>query len=174
MDGAIEKWGGLGIVNKGMYSSIATDWETPWQLVRSLERRYGCFDLDPCASQTTAKAPAFFSAYEDGLRQDWHGDVFMNPPYGRVIGQWVEKAFSEARIEQRARVCCLLPAQTNTKWWHTYCQHADEILFLKGRLHFSQSGPAPFPSAIVIFRPPLADLDEGSLATVTEQPRLAG
>lgn len=78
----------------------------------------------------------------------------MNPPYGSGIGKWLEKAAVEAR-RSGATVVCLIPARTDTSWWHDYiAPYAWEIRFLRGRLRFSDhKWNAPFPSAIVVFRP---------------------
>src|SRR5262249_4101706 len=90
----------------------------------------------------------------DGLAQDWAGEtVFMNPPYGRQISRWVRKAHDSAA--RGATVVCLVPARTDTHWWHNYVIDG-EVRFLKGRLKFGDSkNSAPFPSALVIFRPTL-------------------
>jgi hypothetical protein len=75
----------------------------------------------------------------------------MNPPYGRKIGLWVQKAYEESR--GGSTIVCLLPARTDTRWWHDFCMKG-EIRFIKGRLKFNDGkNPAPFPSAVVIFRP---------------------
>jgi site-specific DNA-methyltransferase (adenine-specific) len=110
------------------------------------------FTLDPCSSDTNARCVRHFTRREDGLAQDWTRDVvFMNPPYGREIGQWMRKAHESARAG--AIVVCLVPARTDTAWWHTYAVHG-EIRFLRGRLKFGDAAQgAPFPSAIVVFRP---------------------
>lgn len=77
--------------------------------------------------------------------------VFMNPPYGRAIGNWLKKAYEES-LQQNTKVVCLIPSRTDTKYWHDYCMKASEIRFVKGRLKFGDSkNSAPFPSAIVIF-----------------------
>ena len=73
----------------------------------------------------------------------------MNPPYGRAIKHWVEKAYTESK--RGATVVCLIPARTDTAYWHDYC-FKGEVRFLRGRLSFSNKGTAPFPSAVVIFR----------------------
>jgi hypothetical protein len=76
----------------------------------------------------------------------------MNPPYGRGISVWMEKAYNESR--QGALVVCLIPSRTDTLWWHNYAMKG-EIRFIKGRIKFGgHENPAPFPSAVVIFRPP--------------------
>jgi len=110
------------------------------------------FDVDVCASSENAKCPRYFSKEENGLAQDWSrfNNCWMNPPYGRQIGIWIEKAYNES--QKGTNVVCLLPARTDTKWFHEYCLKG-EIKFLKGRLKFNDGKtPAPFPSMIVVFR----------------------
>jgi phage N-6-adenine-methyltransferase len=120
-------------------------------LFDALNMEFG-FTVDVCASPENSKCPRFFSVEQDGLKQDWAGEiVFMNPPYGKQIGKWVRKAFYSA---QNGSTCvCLVPARTDTRWFHKYCMKG-EIRFLRGRLrHNDTEGRAPFPSMIVIFRP---------------------
>ena len=134
------------------FSSDSYEWETPQELFDSLHNEFG-FNLDPCATEENAKCPYYFTKRDDGLKQDWgEYTVFMNPPYGRVIGKWVRKASEAAQLG--ATVVCLLPARTDTSYWHNYILEKEgvEIRFLRGRVHFSDRGPAPFPSAVVIFR----------------------
>ncbi len=134
-----------------LFSSLTDEWPTPRWLFDALHTEFG-FTLDPCATRANAKCARFFTRVDDGLRQDWSRDaVFMNPPYGRLIGHWVKKAYVSAR--QGALVVCLLPARTDTRWWHDYVMRG-EIRLLRGRLTFEGGKyPAPFPSAIVVFRP---------------------
>jgi phage N-6-adenine-methyltransferase len=137
-----------------MFSSATVEWETPSDLFAELEREFGPFTLDPCATPENAKAPRYFTWQDDGRHQSWANErVFMNPPYGREVGRWVIKAWLEARFNG-AFVVCLLPARTDTGWWHDYVMKG-EVRFLRGRLKFGRLGKrnAPFPSAIVIFRP---------------------
>lgn len=136
------------------YSSKRPDWGTPRALFYILDSEFR-FELDVCATPENAKCPRFFSPAVDGLKQDWGGVAcWMNPPYGRAIGNWVRKAFEEAG--KGALVVCLLPARTDTAWWHDYCTRG-EVRFLRGRLRFELPGqkpkPAPFPLCIVVFRP---------------------
>jgi phage N-6-adenine-methyltransferase len=134
-----------------LFSSERMDWETPPALFAELDAEFG-FTLDPCASPENAKCERFFTLQQDGLRQNWAPEtVFMNPPYGREIGRWVAKAYRESR--EGATVVCLLPARTDTAWWHDYCMKG-EIRFIRGRVKFGRLGQrnAPFPSAVVIFR----------------------
>lgn len=75
----------------------------------------------------------------------------MNPPYGREIIKWVRKAHIEVSTG-RCKVVALLPARTDTKWFHELILAKYEIEFIKGRLKFSDSkNSAPFPSMIVVF-----------------------
>lgn len=139
----------------GLRSSARDDWETPPDLFADLDREFG-FSLDPCATDSTAKCQRYFTREQNGLAQDWSGEtVFMNPPYGRVIGQWMRKAWESSR--GGATVVCLVPARTDTAWWHDYAARG-EVRFLRGRLKFGgQTGNAPFPSAVVVFRPSPSD-----------------
>jgi phage N-6-adenine-methyltransferase len=139
-----------------MYSSKSDDWETPKYLFDKLDAVFD-FTRDVCASPENAKCSLYYTRADDGLRQSWTGICWMNPPYGRKIGEWVKKAYESAK--HGATVVCLLPARTDTKWWQTYCAHG-EISFIPGRLKFGNSkNSAPFPSALVVFRPSLKDLD---------------
>ena len=131
------------------FSSATDDWATPQDFFDALNLEFQ-FDLDVCASITNAKCEKFFTIEDDGLAQKWVGVCFMNPPYGRTIGKWMAKAVSE--WQAGATVVCLVPARTDTNWWHTYAMQG-EIRFIKGRLKFGGSkNAAPFPSAVVIFR----------------------
>lgn len=135
-----------------MFSSKNEIWETPLDLFNTLNEEFH-FTLDPCALPSNAKCANFFTPDDDGLRQNWDGNsVFCNPPYGRVLKQWVKKAFQESR-KHNTIVVMLIPARTDTTWFHEFIYHKAEIRFLKGRLHFSgHHNAAPFPSMLVIFR----------------------
>ena len=131
------------------FSSATGEWETPQALFDELDRIFGGFTLDPCATAENAKCARFFTREDDGLSQPWTGKVFMNPPYGREIGKWVRKAWAESL--KGALVVCLLPARVDTRWWHEYAKKG-HVYFLQGRLKFGASlNSAPFPSAIVTF-----------------------
>lgn len=133
------------------FMSKRNDWETPQFLFDGLNAEFG-FEVDVCATAETAKCKRYFTPEDDGLSQKWEGTCWMNPPYGRVIGRWMQKAF-EASLGG-ALVVCLVPARTDTRWWHKYAMRG-EIRYLRGRLRFGNAhNSAPFPSAIVIFRPP--------------------
>ena len=133
------------------FSSASDEWPTPRYLYEGLTAEFG-FTLDPAATVENAKCRCFFTRAEDGLAQDWTGHtVFLNPPYGRGIGLWVRKAYETAA--QGSVVVCLLPARTDTRWWHDYVSRG-EVRFLRGRIRFEGGlHCAPFPSAVVVFRP---------------------
>jgi len=137
-------------MNQAMFSSNTDLWATPQDFFDKYSVAYGPFDIDVCADSTNAKCSVYFDKEKDGLKQEWVGKCWMNPPYGREIGKWMSKAFESSK--QGATVVCLVPARTDTKWWHDYAMNG-EIIFIKGRLKFGNAkNSAPFPSAVVIFR----------------------
>jgi len=143
-------------LNNVHFSSATDDWPTPQDFFDRVAKEFGPFDLDPCASAENAKAPKFYTQADDGLAQSWSGRVWMNPPYGRVIGQWMRKAYESSK--QGALVVCLVPSRTDTAWWHDYAAKG-EVRFIRGRLKFGNAkANAPFPSTLVIFHPQAQDL----------------
>jgi phage N-6-adenine-methyltransferase len=134
-------------INQGLMTSATDQWATPQDFFDQQNALHGPFDVDVCADATNAKCAVYFDKDADGLKQTWAGKCWMNPPYGRDIGKWMKKAH-----ESEATVVCLVPARTDTKWWHDYAMKG-EITFIKGRLKFgSAANSAPFPSAVVVFR----------------------
>jgi len=138
------------LMNTDLMFSSATDlWSTPQATFDALHKEFN-FETDVCANQENAKCARFFTKENNGLIQDWEGVCWMNPPYGREIGLWLRKAYESSVLG--ATVVCLIPARTDTAYWHDYCMKG-EIRFIRGRLKFGgHSNSAPFPSAIVIFR----------------------
>ena len=134
-----------------MFSSKTDMWATPQDVFDKLNEEFN-FNTDVCASSTNAKCSHYYTEQDNGLLQDWKGTCFMNPPYGRTIGEWVSKAYKEST--KGATIVCLLPSRTDTRWWHDNIIDNDaEVRFIKGRLKFGgHNNSAPFPSAIVIFR----------------------
>ena len=120
------------------FSSKSNEWYTPQYLFDELNEKYQ-FTLDPCASHENAKCDKYFTIEDDGLTKDWSKDiVFMNPPYGRNIKHWIKKAYEES--VKGATVVCLIPARTDTTYWHDYIfNNAYNIKFLKGRIKFGGS-----------------------------------
>ena len=137
----------------GLMTSKTPEWSTPQDLFDRLNAEFR-FTLDPCCTHENHKCSRYYVAAENGLAQDWTGErVFMNPPYGRTIAAWMAKAWGTAKAG--GLVVCLVPARTDTAWWHDYAMKG-EIRFLRGRLRCGGGrGRAPFPSAIVVLtRPP--------------------
>lgn len=111
-----------------MFSSKSCEWETPLALFNKLNDKYN-FTLDVCATQLNTKVKSnYYSQKDDGLKKVWRNEIcWMNPPYGREIGKWVEKAFLTVvdPLSIYTVVVCLLPARTDTKWFHNYCTKGD-------------------------------------------------
>ena len=121
--------------------------ETPQWLFDLLNEEFH-FTLDVCASSQNSKCETFFTKEDDGLSKNWKGICWMNPPYGREIAQWMQKAKIES--ENGTTVVCLVPARPDTEWWWENCIQG-EIRFIRGRLKWPGSDKAvPFPSAVVI------------------------
>jgi len=158
------------------HSEKSIEWETPQELFNDLNKEFD-FTIDVCATKENAKCKRFYNKQTNGLAQSWENEiVFMNPPYGRTINKWIEKAYNE--FLKGAVVVCLIPARTDTSYWHDYIFPNAEVRFLKGRIKFLNSGEkvkyieqlvlfeenesemvccegslsAPFPSAVVIFK----------------------
>ena len=132
-----------------MFSSETDEWSTPQWLYDALNKEFG-FTLDPC-SNGNAKCERFYVPADAPLNRDWGTEtVFMNPPYSDVA-DWMRKAYGAA--QEGATVVCLIPSRTDTDWWHRYAMKG-EIRLLRGRLKFGDAvNSAPFPSAVVVFRP---------------------
>lgn len=134
-----------------MFSSKTDLWATPQDFFDKLDAEFH-FNLDVCALPENAKCAAFYTPEMDGLSQPWYGNCWCNPPYGRQVGRWVAKAAQSAA--EGATVVMLLPARTDTAWFHDYIYGRAEVRFVRGRLKFGGStNSAPFPSMVVIFRP---------------------
>lgn len=142
------------MINPALFSSETDDWATPPEVFAALDQEFH-FDLDPCADESNHKCDRFFTVQNDGLKQSWGGSrVFCNPPYGRTIGQWVRKAYEEGH-KAGTLVVLLIPARTDTRYFHDYILHRAEIRFIPGRLKFGDAkNSAPFPSMVVIYRGP--------------------
>jgi phage N-6-adenine-methyltransferase len=140
------------MVDKVLFSSTTDEWSTPQHIFDEWDN--DCqFELDVCATPENAKCKKFFTREDNGLARVWTGRCWMNPPYGREIGLWVEKAWRSVTNGQANFVVCLLPARTDTRWFHDYCLKYGEVTFIRGRLKFGgATNSAPFPSMIVVFR----------------------
>lgn len=143
------------MINKGLFSSNTNEWATPVKFFEELNKEFN-FTLDPCATEENAKCRKYFTEKENGLAQDWKGEVvFCNPPYGRALSLWVKKCYEEHK-KHGITVVMLIPARTDTKYFHEYIYGKSEMRFIKGRLHFNddcRNGKrAPFPSMVVIYK----------------------
>ena len=157
---------------RALMSSASPEWYTPqWLHARALEFLGGEV-YDPCAKPAET-APVGLAERANGLTTTWRGRVFCNPPYGRGIGAWVRKALTEPLDE----AILLTPARTDAKWFQPLFDHT--ILFVRGRLHFSEGGRATFPSALVYIGPrreafAVAFADLGRVTTCEPAPSLHG
>jgi site-specific DNA-methyltransferase (adenine-specific) len=127
------------MMSRVLFSAQSVHHATPTALYADLDREFQ-FTLDPCPLRSA----------HDGLALSWKGHrVFCNPPYGRGVGQWLAKS------REPDVAVYLLPARTDTRWWHDYAMRADEIRFLRGRLRFGgHKGNAPFPSVVLVYSRP--------------------
>lgn len=139
------------MVSAVLFSSKTGEHATPQEFFDNLNREFG-FTLDVAATPENAKCARYFTEKEDGLTRGWGAEtVWCNPPYGRQIGDWVKKAFIAANFG--ATVVMLLPARTDTRWFHKYIVEHAELRFVRGRLKFGNAkNAAPFPSMVVVFR----------------------
>lgn len=136
-------------MNDVIYSHKSDEWATPQDVFDALNDEFH-FELDPCATSENRKCEKYFTLAENGLQKNWGGaKTFCNPPYSK-IGEWVEKCYKES---EHGTVVMLIPARTDTRWFHKYIYGKAEIRFVKGRIKFGGArNGAPFPSMIVIFR----------------------
>lgn len=133
---------------EGLRTCDSVEWTTPRDLFDELDAEFH-FNLDVASTDENALCVRHYTQSDDGLTKRWDGSVWCNPPYGRAIEAWMRKA---AETDEGGVVVCLVPARTDTNWWHEYATKASEIRFIRGRLKFGNVGkPAPFPSAIVIY-----------------------
>ena len=147
-------------MNRALLSSSGLEWCTPQDFFENLDAEFN-FTLDAAATNENALCAEYFTKDRDALTRPWNpktGAVFCNPPYGREIGKWVKKAHDEAQ-EHGITVVMLLPARTDTSYFHDYIYGKAQIRFLRGRLRFTDSlgreyWPAPFPSMVVVYNSP--------------------
>lgn len=146
---------GTGVVaapfNPVHFMRVKQDYGTPRSLFDPLDVEFG-FDIDVCATAFNTKCRRFHDPEADGLKQEWRGVCWCNPPFGAGVTAWVQKAYESSQTG-KATVVCLLPARTDTRWWHLYAMKANEIRYLRGRVKFDGANHnAPFPCAVVVFR----------------------
>jgi len=141
-------------MNSALFSSKKDTWGTPREVFAQLDAEYGPFVLDAAALPDSALCPFYFTPETDALKNSWAfgGPVFMNPPYGRIIGKFLKKAVRES-LKHSLRVVCLIPARTDTKWFHAWVMPwAAHVRLVQGRIRFNgASNGATFPSAVVVY-----------------------
>lgn len=138
---------------KPLMSSKNMDWGTPQDFFNKLNGEFN-FTLDFCAEEYNKKCKKFYTEEQNALKQNPKGEViFCNPPYGRAIKDFVKKCFE---LSKDNKVVMLIPARTDTSYFHDYIYNKAEIRFIRGRLKFTREGskgdPAPFPSAVIVFK----------------------
>jgi phage N-6-adenine-methyltransferase len=139
------------------FSSESVEWPTPADVLERVTRCLGEIDLDPCAdAEHTVPAHEHFTVDDDGLAYDWHGSIFMNPPYGRgVIDQWIEKLITEYEAGRVTQAIALVPARPGSAWFHRMREYP--VAFWLGRVKFGHADTgAPFPSALFAIGVPIA------------------
>lgn len=126
-------------MKKMPFTSLSQDWRTPRKVYDGLNQEFG-FKDDPCPNHSLI----------DGLSREWGSPAFVNPPF-KTIAKWVEKSYEES--QKGKTVVMLIPARTDTRWFHDYCMKSQDIRFIKGRLKYEGAKfNAPFPSCVVVFR----------------------
>lgn len=145
-------------MNRCLLSSQKTDWCTPQNIFDQLDSEFH-FVLDAAATDKSAKCKRYYTPQEDALSRSWDVNraVFCNPPYGRGLKEWVKKAYSEAVLSGQT-IVMLLPARTDTSFFHNYIYGKAEIRFIRGRLKFTdedgrEADSSPFPSMVVVYNP---------------------
>lgn len=133
------------------FKSNTVEWATPPEVYDPLNREFG-FTLDVAATSENAKCPRYYTRKDDGLAQPWDGVCWMNPPYGKDVPKWLARALEESK--RGVTTVCLIPARTNTKWFHDLCLSVAEVRFVKGRPKFGDADHGlPLPLAVVVYRP---------------------
>ena len=144
----------MAVFNQSRFKSNKQEWKTPTDLYNKINNEFN-FTFDLAADSTNAKCIKYFTFEDNALNQTWNGTCWLNPPYGRFdfkLEHWVKKAFYETEKDSCV-VVMLIPARTNTKWWHNFCMKSAEIKFICGRPKFSDSKHGlPQPLALVVFK----------------------
>jgi phage N-6-adenine-methyltransferase len=137
---------------KALFSANRSDWGTPDYIFRPIDNIFN-FDLDVCADATNAKCKRYYTVEDDGLSKPWDAkNAWCNPPYGKIVDDWLLKGYT-SMIDHKCTVVYLLPARTDTQWFHKWCGRGNVFLF-KGRIKFTGAAhSAPFPSMLLVFSP---------------------
>lgn len=137
--------------DENRFTTVKEDWETPHELFDIIDKEFH-FTIDLAADEHNTKVSIFYGKQQDALTKSWTGVCWLNPPYGRQLSKWIKKAYEES-LPEGVIVVVLVPARTNTSWWHDYCMKAYEIRFIRGRPKFvGAKHGLPQPLAIIIFK----------------------
>ena len=140
------------MINKGLFTSNKDDWRTPKWLFNVLNDHFR-FHLDVCSDDDNALCKFNYTLEKSCLEYDWLESNYMNCPYGKKISLFVARAHQQWR-ENDCTTVALLPARTDTKWFHNFIYYDCTIAFIKGRIKFEggeKLSPAPFPSMVVVW-----------------------
>jgi len=163
------------------FSSATPEHYTPQIIIDAVLDCMEVIDLDPCsnsADSPNVPAQKHYTKSDDGLAREWHGRIYMNPPYGRDINTWVEKLIDEYDAGRVTEAIALVPSRTDTKWWGHFADFP--VCFLRGRLKFGDmKDGAPFPSAIFYMGPNIGEFyyafkDIGEIRPSHMQPWMFG
>jgi|1_EtaG_2_1085319.scaffolds.fasta_scaffold02078_8 site-specific DNA-methyltransferase (adenine-specific) len=158
----------MGVFDKNKFDSVKQDWATSWDFFRPLMDEFN-FTLDAAADMQNKKVERYYGVEQNGLSQSWENEtVWCNPPYGRDVPNWLKKGIDEAK--RGCISCFLIPARTNTRWFHDLCLQADEVRFVKGRPKFynyasddiEATHGLPVPLCVVIYRPNISTCRVGT------------
>lgn len=137
------------------FDSIKQDWTTPKILFNKLNEEFN-FEYDLAADKDNALCSKFYTKENDGLKQSWEGICWLNPPYGDKTSKmvdWIKKSYNDSQTNPNLTVVMLIPARTNTKWFHNYCMKAAEVRFICGRPKFGDSKHGlPQPLILLVFK----------------------
>lgn len=139
-------------LNQGMYSNVTDQWYTPDKIIDRVLKLFGEIDIDPCSNPGKPNVPAnkHYTEVDNGFDYEWPGKVYLNPPYGNVIGNWVHRLIHQYDMDITTEAIALLPARTDTDWFEPLFNYP--ICFIHGRLIFKGGlNSAPFPSVVVYF-----------------------
>lgn len=124
---------GIGKINN--FKSDKIEYSTPQKLYDFINKEFN-FEIDVCASESNKKCNKYFNVKMDGLKQNWTGKCWMNPPFNKELKKWVIKAKQESE-KHKSIICCLIPVRSNTNWWKECCE-SSEIRFIIGEVNFNE------------------------------------
>lgn len=144
--------------------SVNQTWGTPKKFFEYLRETHAWLpDLDAAASSSNAKAKHFITETENSLEMDWFGNVWLNPPFGRMLPKFLLKCKEQIQRDEVKSIFVLIPARTDTKWFHEIIMNSAKYVYLiKGRFNFEspyayKGANAPFPSMLIVYEKNIQD-----------------